>query len=228
LRREPLRVSDIGKVIPVGQKVMVYIERGNFAGVYSSYIYDIDENYNVYIAMPTNENGLKAVIREGEEVEISFVDNRGYRVGFVSKLAEIIKEGERVIYKLEKPTSLSRVELRENFRVPVLIEAEFYVFKGGKIQKAKGTILDISAGGVKLSTDIELEPRDKLFLNFELGDKRMEEVEAEVVRKAITGEEGVNHYGLRFTNLTKEQEDSIIKFCLARQLELARKMRGLE
>jgi len=228
LRREPLRVSDIGKIIPLGQKVVVYIEKGNFAGTYSSYIYDIDENYNVYIAMPTNENGLKAVIREGEEVEISFVDKRGYRIGFTSKLVEIIKDGERVIYKLEKPKSLARVELRENFRVPVLIEAEFYVFKDGKIQKAKGTILDISAGGVKLSTDIELEPRDKLFLNFELGDKRMEEVEAEVIRKAITGEKGVNHYGLRFINLTKEQEDSIIKFCLARQLELARKMRGLE
>ena len=228
MRREPIRVADIGKVIPVGQKVMVYIEEGNFAGTYSSYIYDVDENYNVYIAMPTNENGLKAVIREGDRVEVSFVNNKGFRIGFTARLVETIKKGDRVIYKLGKPESLARVELRENFRVPVLIETQFYVFKGGKIEKSSGTILDISAGGVKLSTDLDLDVRDKLFMDFELGNRKLEEIEAEVVRKAITGEEGVKHYGLRFTDLTKEQEDAIIKFCLARQIELARKMRGLE
>ena len=228
MRREPIRVADIGKVIPLGQKIMVYIDGGNFAGTYSSYIYDIDENYNVYISMPTNENGLKAVIREGSRVEISFVSNKGYRVGFTSRLIEVIKKDERVIYKLNKPESLVKVELRENFRVPVLIEVRFYVFKGGKIEKAEGTILDISAGGAKLSADVNLEVRDKLFLDLNLGIKKLEEIEAEVVRKAITGEEGVKHYGLSFTDLTKEQEDAIIKFCLSRQIELARKMRGLE
>ncbi len=228
MRREPIRVSDIGKVIPVGQKVMVYIESGNFEGTYSSYIYDVDEDLNIYIAMPTNENGLKAVIREGERIEVSFVDRRGYRIGFTSRVLGIIKKDEQVIYKLGKPEALARVELRESFRVPVFIEAQFYIFKSGKIEKSKGVILDISAGGAKLSTNLELNVRDRLFMEFDLGEHRLEEIEAEVVRKAITGEEGVNHYGLRFLNLTKEQEEVIIKFCIARQLELARKMRGLE
>ncbi len=228
MRREPIRISDIGKVIPAGQKVTVYLESGNFEGTYSSYIYDVDEDYHIYIAMPTNENGLKAVIREGERVEVSFADNRGYRIGFTSRLIEVVREDERIIYKLGKPEALARVELRENFRVPVLIETRFYIFKGGRIERAKGTILDIGAGGVKLSADLDLEVRDRLYLDFELGHRKLEEIEAEVVRRAITGEEGVKHYGLRFIGLTKEQEDAIIKFCLARQKELARKMRGLE
>jgi len=168
------------------------------------------------------------VVREGERLEVSFVDRRGFRIGFTSRLKEIVNKDGQVIYKLDTPTSLARVELRENFRVPVLIEASFYVFKKGKIEKAKGTILDISAGGVKLSTDIELEVRDKLYLEFDLGGTKLEEIEAEVVRRAITGEEGVKHYGLRFVDLSKEEEDMIIKFCISKQLELARKMRGLE
>ncbi len=228
MRKEPIKVSDISKVIPIGQKVIVYVEEGNFKGTYSSFIYDIDEANNVYISMPTNENGLKAVVREGERLEVSFVDRRGFRIGFTSRLKEIVNKDGQVIYKLDTPTSLARVELRENFRVPVLIEASFYVFKKGKIEKAKGTILDISAGGVKLSTDIELEVRDKLYLEFDLGGTKLEEIEAEVVRRAITGEEGVKHYGLRFVDLSKEEEDMIIKFCISKQLELARKMRGLE
>lgn len=227
MRREPIRVSDIEKYIPIGQKVMVYVEQGNFKGTYSSFIYDIDDRY-IHISMPTNEKGLKAVVREGESIEVSFVDRKGYRIGFSARLGEIEKKGNQVIYKLLKPDKLFRVELRENFRVPVMIETEFYVFKGGKIVKSTGTILDISAGGVKLSCDDKLEVRDKLVLNFELGGEMLEDIEAEVVRKAITGEEGINHYGLMFTDLTKEQEDKIIKFCLSKQLELARKMRGLE
>jgi c-di-GMP-binding flagellar brake protein YcgR len=228
LRKEPIRVSDISKVIPIGQKVMVYVQEGNFQGTYSSFIYDIDDAYNIHISIPTNENGLKAVVREGDKVEVSFVDRRGFRVGFTSKIKEVLNNGGQVIYKLSRPESLARVELRENFRVPVLIETSFYVFKKGKIEKAKGTILDISAGGVKLSTDIDLEIRDRLFLEFDLGSTRLDEIEAEVIRKAITGEEGVKHYGLHFTDLSKEQEDLIIKFCLSKQLEIARKMRGIE
>ncbi|AEA34451.1 flagellar brake protein [Hippea maritima] len=227
MRREPIKVSDIDKVIPISQKIMVYVEDGNFEGTYSSYIYDIDQS-GIYIAMPTDENGIKAVVRVGDKLEISFVDNRGYRIGFTSRLIDIIKEGNRVIYKLEKPQMLVKVEMRENFRVPTLIEAKFYLFKKGKIIQASGTILDISAGGVKLSADVELELRDKLLLEFELGNYKLEEVEAEVVRKAITGEKGVNHYGLRFTDLTKEQEDKIIKFCISKQVEFARKMKGIE
>ncbi|WP_035556371.1 flagellar brake protein [Hippea sp. KM1] len=227
MRREPIKVGDINKVVPIGQKIVVYLEEGNFEGTYSSYIYDIDDS-GIYIAMPTNEKGIKAVARINDKIEISFVDRRGYRIGFTSRLIDIIKEGNRVIYKIDKPQMLVKIELRENFRVPVLLEAKFYLFKKGKIVQAEGTILDISAGGVKLSTEVELEVRDRVLLEFSLGEYKLEEVEAEVVRKAITGEKGINHYGLRFTDLSKDQEDKIIKFCISKQVEMARKMKGLE
>ena len=227
MREEAIGIKNLDKIIPVGQKVIVYISEGNFKGTYSSYIYDLDDKY-IYILMPTNENGLKAVIREGEKINISFVSKNGYRVGFDIPVTEIIQEGSKVIYKLAKPEKAVKIELRENFRVEILIDVEFYYFKEGKIGKSQGTIIDISAGGIKLSCDDDLEIRDKLFLTFKLGEYLLDGVEAEVVRKVITGEEGVKHYGLKFSNISKDKEDKIIKFCINKQIEMARKLKGMD
>ncbi len=225
MREEVITVKNLDKLIPIGQKVVVYISEGNFKGTYSSYIYDMDDS-GIYILMPTNENGLKAVIRTNDKVNISFVAKNGYRIGFDVAVSDIIRENSKVIYKLKKPQKAVKIELRENFRVSVLIDAEIYYFKDGKITKSQGTIIDISAGGVKLSCEEDLQIRDKLFLNFKLGEQMLEGVEAEVVRRAVTGEEGIKHYGLKFSNMDKNKEDKIIKFCINKQIEMARKIRG--
>ncbi len=227
MREESLSIKSLDKIIPIGQKIMVYIPEGNFQGTYSSYIYDFDDNY-IHILMPTNENGLKAVVREGDKINVSFVAKNGYRLGFDTHIYEIVQEGSKVIYKLNKPQKAFKIELRENFRVEVLIDTEFYYFKEGKIGKSKGTIIDISAGGVKFSCNDELDIRDKLFLTFQLGNHLLDGVEVEVVRKVITGEEGIRHYGLKFSNIDKKKEEIIIKFCINKQLEMARKLRGVE
>ncbi len=227
MRKEAIKLSNLDKMIPMGQKVMINIDEGNFKGTYSSYIYDIDDKF-IYIMMPTNENGLKAVMREGEKISVSFVAKAGYRIGFVVYVAEVILDGKTVIYKLSKPEMAVRIELRENFRVELLMDVEFYHFKEGKIIKGTGTVIDISAGGIKLSCDEDLEVRDKLFLKLQLGDYILDNIEAEAVRKAITGEEGIKHYGLKFVNINKDKEDKIIKFCIGKQLEAARKMKGIE
>ncbi len=229
MREELINIKNRGmeKIVPLGQKVMVYVEGGNFEGTYSSYIYDIDDKY-IYIAMPTNEKGLKAVIMDGGKLSVSFVDRRGFRIGFHSTVVDIERKGNNIVYKLKKPTQFVKIELRENFRVEALIECEFFYFKKGKINKASGTIIDISAGGIRLSCDIDLEIRDKIFLKFDLDGYMLEQVEAEVVRKAITGDKDIKHYGLRFVNLDKDKENRIIKFCIKKQMDLARKMKGLE
>ncbi len=226
MRREILNLKDMNKIIPLGQKIMVYVNEGNFKGTYSSYIYDIDDN-GIYILMPTNENGLKAVIREHEAIDVSFVTKNNGRIGFNSEIKNIIKKEDKVIYLLKRPEKIEKMELRDNFRVEVLLDVEFYYIQKGRIQKHKGTIIDISAGGVKLSCDLDLEIRDRLFLKFKLGSYLLDQIETEVARKVITGEKDVKHYGLKFIDLDKDKEERIIKFCINKQLEFARKMRGV-
>ncbi len=224
MKDEVINLKDIDSIIPVGQKIMVYIKNGNFQGTYSSYIYDIDKY--IHILIPTNENGLKAVMRKKDEIDISFVAKNGDRLGFQSIVVGSTKEGSNIIYQIQKPKTIKKTELRNNFRVQVLIDAEFYYFKDGKIKKGTGTIIDISAGGARLSCEEELTVRDKISLKFALGEY-LENIDAEVVRIALTGEDNIRHYGLRFINVSKDKEDKIIKFCISKQLETLRKMRGI-
>ncbi len=233
VRKEPINVKNAEKIIPIGQKIDIFVRDGDFEGIYSSYIYDMDEKY-IYILLPTNKNGLNAYIRRGEVFDISFIDSKERRVGFSTKLVDVIKEeDDKTIYKVEKPKEVFyRIELRESFRVDILTESEIMYFKNAIPRKNKATIIDISAGGAKLSANIELATKlnigDKVFLSFELDDNmKLENIEAKVVRKAIAKENGLHHYGLQFINLDKDTKEKLIKFCINKQLEFVRKMRGL-
>jgi c-di-GMP-binding flagellar brake protein YcgR len=186
----------------------------------------------IYLLMPTNKNGLKAIIRKGDELYVSFVDKKDRRIGFSSHLLDVLNDDDKTLYKIDKPNKEAySIEFRENFRVDILTDATITYIKGSNISKSVGSVIDISASGAKLSVGISLEDKlevnDTLFLSFSLNEMELQNIEAKIVRKALSRVDKVNHYGLHFVNLDKKVEDSIIKFCISRQLELARKMRGL-
>ncbi len=231
MRKEPISLKNINALIPMGQKVEVYVPEGNFKGTYSSFIYDMDEDF-IYLLMPTDERGLKAVIRKGKNFYVSFVDKKDRRIGFLTTLEDIVNDEDRVIYKISKPKEDAySIEFRENFRVDILTDAKITYIKGADISKSSGTVIDISASGAKISVGLAVETKleigDRIFLSFKLDDIQMDNIEAKVVRKATSKADKVNHYGLHFINLDKKLEDKLIKFCIRKQFELARKMRGL-
>ncbi len=226
MKHKKIDLKDIDKVIPIGEKIMVYVNEGNFKGTYSSYIYDIDDD-TIHILMPTNENGLNAVLRRRDSINVSFVAKNGDRLGFHSNIADIVENGKKKIYRIEKPTAINKIELRNNFRIEILIKAEYYYFRDGKIQKGEGTLIDISAGGAKISVEDEFEIKEKLFLQFVLDGYLLNGIEALVVRVAFRSED-VRHYGLMFTNLDKDKENRIIKYCINKQMEMIRKMKGID
>ncbi len=232
MRKEPLKVKDVDKIVPIGQKIEIFVREGDFEGVYSSYIYDLDTDY-IYLLTPTNHNGLKAYIRKNELFDVSFIDKNEKRIGFSTTLVSIEEKDEKIIYKISKPKEIFyRIELRENFRVDILAEADILYFKLSIPQKAKATIIDISAGGAKLSASMKLSANlninDAVFLTFELEDgMRFENIKAKIVRKALAKENKINHYGLQFVEIDKPLREKMIKFCLNKQIEFVRKMRGL-
>ncbi len=231
MRKEPINFQNVVGKIPIGQKIEVYVSEGNFEGTYSSFIYDLDDKF-IYILMPTNTSGLKAVVRKGGSFYISFIDEKERRIGFKTTLNDIIKEEDRVIYKAERPKEEAYImEFRENFRVDILAKADISFIKHSEISKGEATAIDISASGAKLSAGIsledELEIGDTIFVSFELEGIALNNVESRIVRRTLSKGEKVNHYGIKFVNLDKKLEDRIIKFCIRKQLEMARKMKGL-
>ncbi len=231
MRIEPLGRNAKSIEIPVGQKVDVYVPEGDFQGIYYSYIYDMDDEY-IYLLKPTNDRGLRALVRRGDEIYVSFVDERRRRIGFSTTLVDTLEKSGNQLYKVKKPEGeIYIVEFRENFRVDVLAEATVVYYKRGRLVKTKGTVIDISASGARISLDVsirdELDVGDLVFITFEVEGIKIQNMEAKVVRKSLSKTEGVYHYGIKFLALDRRLEDKLIKFCIHKQFELARKMKGL-
>ncbi len=73
-----------------------------------------------------------------------------------------------------------------------------------------GVCLDLSAGGFRLRTDVELHPGDYLSIpHFQAAND--EEVMARVVGTLEVGEDGQGHYGVQFTGIPANMRDTISK-----------------
>ncbi len=216
---ESIKITD--SIIPIGEKIIFSILEGNFKGMYLSYIDDLDKT-NLYVLMPTDIRGIKGIAKKGDEVEISFIDAKKGRLGFFSTIEDIIKDNKKIVYKISRPKKLFRTELRNNFRVDTFIEAVYNI--SGTFQKRfkRATILDLSAGGAKISVDNELRIRDKINLSFHIDGYKIGFLEAEIARKAkMKGE--IYHYGVRFIDAPHDSKERIIKYCIKRQMEMIRK-----
>ncbi len=227
MRKEPISSRAFNPEKLIGQSIAVEIYEGDFKGIYSSFVYDVDDNY-IYALSPTDERGVRAFIRPNQRVGVSFLDERKRRIGFDTTVIDIIKDGDNILCKLTIPDEFYRIELRENFRVDVFIETKFFRIEKGKPTEKKATILDISAGGLKISTEEELKIGEVITISFSVDNTFFNYLKAMVVRKIKAGDGTVNHYGLKFIEMDKKAEDSIIKFCLKKQMEIAKKERGIE
>lgn len=216
---ENIKVTD--NIIPIGEKIIFNILDTNFKGIYSSYIDDLDET-GLYVLMPTDARGIKGIARKGDRVEISFIDAKKGRLAFLSTVEDIIKNDKKITYKISKPKKLFKSELRDNFRVATFIDAIYNVEGAFQKRFKRATILDLSAGGAKISVDNELQVRDKINLSFHLDNYKMGFLRAEVVRK-IKAEIGLYHYGVRFIDTPRDSEERIIKYCIKKQMEMIRK-----
>jgi len=80
----------------------------------------------------------------------------------------------------------------------------------------KGTIIDMSGGGMLLGTDISLKIGTVISLVLELNEIRVEGVMAEVIRAKICEDSDryKYRYAMKFTNIREGHRDSIIRWVL--------------
>lgn len=119
-----------------------------------------------------------------------------------------------------------RVQRRWNVRLSALIDLEEALLIDRDAERPfKATILDISAGGVLLHTREPIQVGATLRLTFSLpGLSKAIRARAEVVRLMQLDSEGWRYLrlGTRFLDLTKDQEDAIIKFAFREQMRRRR------
>jgi c-di-GMP-binding flagellar brake protein YcgR len=207
MRKEKVFVQK--ELISVGSSINISLS--DYKEVYYSYVYDADNSY-FYILPPTDNLGRKAHIKKSDKVSLTGLLNKE-RVGFESVVADIIVNEQNTIYKIPKSQDYYKYELRENFRVDVLIKAICIL----KEQKLNCSLLNISSSGAKVSlsafTDASL-----MELQFNIEDKPIA-LAAKIVR-VVQIDNKTFHYGTEFIDVKEQNREFIIKFCIKKQREI--------
>lgn len=131
---------------------------------------------------------------------------------------------------LEPVGAWERMQRREHCRVAVTLRPDELQLlpPEGEPEPLRGTIVDLSAGGVRLRLARALRPGDRLALRFTLpGISHPVGVVAQV-RRVVPLEHADPprwDHGCQFERLDRRTEDAIVRFVFARQRELAKQLR---
>lgn len=191
-------------------------------GDYKSTIEDVTGEY-IAISIPIRE-GQYIPLRVGEKLEVIYYAGKDL-FKFYTVVTGRKVDGIPIIL-LAVPEELVHVQRRRYVRIPVMLdftfkkfdrflESEYKKYLNGIIKNIghvinKGSILDISGGGMRVSINEPLLKNDYLLVRMAIDDEEFF-FKTKVAR--IEGIKGNQHfYGLRFEEIDERVRDRIIRF----------------
>lgn len=188
---------------------------------YKSKIQDVDKKH-FYIDMPY-QNALPLVLRRGDQVQVQ-IFLAGERIEFKSTV--IGKRYDNIpLFTVAMPDNYKRVQLRNFVRLPIMMDAYYAVIAEDSEdipQFVKTTTLDLSGGGIRIEVDKKYPNGTKLLLKFTLQIKNMNyevEVAGKVARCYYPDNTNTVLAATEFTNITRRQEDLIVRFIITKMSE---------
>lgn len=219
-------MKDVTVVEPdydVGEQVDLVVPEDPLEGTYSTVVTDMKRG-SLEVEVP-QVNGLYLPLEIGDTVVLKQYDQGATFEGETSVETRDDRDGTPFL-RLKEPDTVRRIQRRDFVRVPCDLEAVVNVMDavedGQKLtDPVKGTIDDISAGGVQLTLDQPLPLFTEIELVFTLPvtETTLREVFGEVVRAADEGDAPYVH-GVEFTSITESKRNDIIQFVYERQREL--------
>jgi len=189
--------------------------------VYVTRVEDMS-NFEFAVGVPFGTASTE-VFQPGEEIFCWFGDKEDHALwGFAARVLR--REVRRIpLYYVSLPTSFERVQRRNFFRLPTLIQAQYRLV--GDTNWHKSFVIDISGGGVRLSHRDPLAHLDLVQISFVLhkADPHFL-LQGQVMRVERVDSAGVlmYHTGIKFINLPMGTQDRLVGYVFARMSETKR------
>jgi len=163
------------------------------------------------------------VFHPGEEIFCWFGDKEDQALwGFAACVLR--REVRRIpLYYISLPNSFERVQRRNFFRLPILIQAQYRLI--GDTHWHKAFVIDISGGGVRLSHRDPLAHLDIVQVTFALHKSDPHFLlQGQAMRVERVDSAGVLMYqtGIKFINLPMGTQDRLVGYVFARMSETKR------
>lgn len=206
----------------VNQLIEVEMEYNEKKVILSSRIEGIEDKY-LLIATPIRK-GIPLMASSGLEIMVQF-RLRETQWGFQSQvLAQRLRPIP--IWLIKKPLEFFRVAQKRNWvRVDITLPVLFQYLDRDDDSIYRGLSVDISAGGILLSSAYQCHAGEKLKVDLFLTEKMEVSLVARVVRAFDKDEKALQGYrvALEFEDITEIQRDRIFKFVFNKQRENIRK-----
>ncbi|MFZ5595976.1 MAG: flagellar brake protein [Bacillota bacterium] len=210
---------------------------------------DLELNKKIYVIKAgSNTQYVSSVEKlDGDEITIadpifhsssmkaSVGDRLTVRVPLETHLIEFSTEIVRktvdniIFYVIRRPESFRRIQLRKDVRLNLTTDVLYSRLpcspKGPQYKKA--LMLDISAGGVRISAPEPLKEGEQILLKFDLPIRNTVQtfqLESVVVRANTFYDHTppVHQAGLKYTNITESQKDNIYNYIFSKMSEMRR------
>ncbi|MBQ1546928.1 MAG: flagellar brake protein [Lachnospiraceae bacterium] len=217
---------------------------GNTGDTYRSDVFDILSDYEFEMQIPLHKE-KPILLPEGVRYEIVFITGSGmFRT--IGVIRGKYKKENFNVYKMEiKHADLEKFQRREYFRfscsIPLIFsvleeeEAELDTIEGimgtqdtaTENIRGMGTILDISGGGIRFSTNMDLSDYKFLLLQFDLTQEGREPEKLELVAFMIACErpDANSKYVCRVRIMFKntDYQEKIIKYIFEEERRIRRR-----
>lgn len=192
----------------------------------SGLIYDISDD-KLYVSIPSADKSFK-LLYEDEEIQ-GIVYSKDQILGFTCIVSKRIY-GENPIYELSNLSDFTRIQRRNDIRVPytrpifytrdkVFLDTEpgqeyVYGITAEMSDSLKeGMILDISGGGIKFACGEDIPLEEDLFFVLNINNYTIG-VKGKIVHKEINilPKQTKYSYGIKFLDLDERLRERIIQF----------------
>ncbi|WP_058485174.1 flagellar brake protein [Defluviitalea phaphyphila] len=180
----------------------------------------IDEN-NLIISAPIFKGEI-VPLRLNKEYTLIIYGNKGlYECKIILK--KRLKKENIEMVKIEIISSLIKIQRRDFFRLECVIPVEFTVNN----VLNKGIIKDISGGGIKFISNIELNINDEINFNFVLNNKKMSLLGIILTKEDSNVEKYKYQYRVAFKDISEKDQECIVEFIFLEQRRIVRQNKGL-
>ncbi len=217
-------ITAVTKYIVPDLKLWVALE--GTTRLYSTSVVGVyKDSFTIY---PPVDEEEKLTVTKKHILEFIYINNSG-KYSFKSSAIGIVKD-KVTLLAVKLPRFLKRSEQRAFFRmdlqrhIAVKFRNDFESDDGRFYQKGQMLTMvcaDISGGGIKLLSPIELRVNDKIDIDLSGIVESIGEVEGTIVRR-IGKENDKYAFGVMFTALSESERDKIIKRIFQRQTEQIR------
>lgn len=244
-------------IIEVGNKIDIRIVNqienvkttGEPPHIYKSQLLDFFENGDIEISMPS-ENGQIRLLPLGLRYELVFYTKSGLYRGY-GEVKERYKTDNRFMLRVALHTPLNKYQRREYYRLNCAMEAAFYIInkeiamlehtdeietalresEEAAGEKMSAYVRDISGGGMRFVTDVELPEDSYILVYIRLGEKAQDAVYPIVGRVISSGKvEDVTpaKYEQRVEFILKDSRvrEDIIRFIFKEERKARRNRKG--